>query len=355
MLCMATKKIRYMQDQPHLVDLGLARLELFKEFPLASLQQQTSNNYVWVIRTDPNLNETLKENLIDSLEHNNNSAQRRFLLVASNDNPNIQTYSLLELEPSSIWSGSHDEFTNYLSLAKSSGSVVLESRLDADDALHKDFVQTVQDNAISYFTSKETEASWKVWCASRHVEWQYRAMWETESPEIGALLSIKDSDCISTGLTIGYAATRDFQTHRLPRMKHDQLAYTVPSCRKKHNNNKKECLDFVNLVPTALRARTPTSAGMMNILLNKKDGTANRKYEKAGAGDQVGVQPRLWQIVEKAFGFSEEGARRVHSHLERNMRTIAEDNLKGQCTTGHSCKESSKLMLQTIIEHPEYL
>jgi hypothetical protein len=330
-----------MQDQPHLIDLGLARLELLKEFPLVSLRQQTSQDFVWVIRTDPNLNETLKENLINTLESHD-----RHLLVASNDNPNIQTDDLLNLDTGSIWSGNYHEFTNYLSLAKSSGSVVLESRLDADDALHKDFVKTVQESANAYFTS--TEAFWKIWCASCHVEWQYRAMWETESPEIGAILSIKDSECISTGLTIGYH--RDLNAHRIPHMKHDKLANFVPSCKKQ----KKECLDFVNLIPTALRARTPTSAGMLNILLKANKGGTNRKYEKAGAGNQAGLQFRLWQLIETVFGFTEESARRVHSHLERNMRAIAIDNLKGQCTTGHSCKESSKLTLETIIEHPEF-
>jgi hypothetical protein len=337
-------EIRFMQNQPNLVDLGLARLELLKSFTLASLAQQTSQNYLWVLRTDPDLNASLKEPLLDILmEHDHH------LLVPSNENPNIQIGELMRLDPNSVWSGDLEWAKSYLE-GKPDGSVsrVLESRLDADDALHLEFVETVQANADVKLVSEEP--TWRIWCASRHVEWQYHApAWgnTTSDKSVGALLSLKDNGCISAGLTIGY--TEGVQVHDLPAIKHDQLPKVVPSCKKKKKKSK--CLDFINLIPAALRARTPTSAGMLNILLKTK-GKADPRYQK-GALSQESLQFRLWNLIGSRFGFTNDNAAQLHNYLKRNMRAIAVDNLKGQCTGGHSCKKSSKIMLQTIIDHPE--
>ena len=78
-----------------------------------------------------------------------------------------------------------------------------------------------------------------------------------------------------------------------------------------------------------------------------------KKYTKAGGKKQEALQVPLWRTVEHQFGLTQENARRLHSHIRTNMRAIAADNLKGQCTNGHSCKESSKEILQMIIDHPE--
>ena len=341
-----------MQDQPDLIDLGLARLEMLKSFALASLKQQTSTNFVWIIRTDPSLNNRIREDLVDALESNFSAAHYsdqvrrpyRYLLVASNENPKVQTDTLLKsLTSDSVWGGNFTEVMDYLSpgtiassklsssrssVSSSSSSVafddvgdsnvvVLESRLDSDDSLNKYFVDAVQASAKSSFLlpsslfsedeeptsseeggeaestsseeeeeeavgkeesassseeendgdaggveteEEETPVSWKVWCASRHVEWQYRTMWEKAetNDSAGGLFMIKDTECISTGLTIGYPAASEQVISRIPVMKHNQLAKRIPSCNDEQTF---ECRDHVDLGLTGLRARTPTSAG----------------------------------------------------------------------------------------------
>jgi hypothetical protein len=90
---------------------------------------------------------------------------------------------------------------------------------------------------------------------------------------------------------------------------------------------------------------------MLNIMLNEK-GTADRKYEK-GALQQKHLQEKLWKLIGPKFGLLPETAARLHDYLKINMQSIAADNLEGQCTVGHSCKNSSKILLQTIIDRPE--
>ena len=41
---------RFMQHQPKLVNLGRARLELFKSFCVPTMRQQTSRQFLWIIR-----------------------------------------------------------------------------------------------------------------------------------------------------------------------------------------------------------------------------------------------------------------------------------------------------------------
>ena len=82
---------RFMQHQPHLIHLGLARLELMKSFTIESLVQQTSQNFLWVIRTDPNLNATLKEPILDFLKD-----YERHLLIADTENGFVKQWSKKE-------------------------------------------------------------------------------------------------------------------------------------------------------------------------------------------------------------------------------------------------------------------
>jgi hypothetical protein len=329
--------LRFMQNQPNLLNLGLARLELFKEFTLRSMGLQSSDNFLWVIRTDPALNTSLREPLIEALSGIDNH-----LLIASNENPNVQIHDIITVEPEQVWSGDLERAKVYLQ-SQSATQKILESRLDADDALHLNFVEYLQEHALAELP--EEMSQWKIWCASLHMEWQYHSVTNDFDTTTGILLSLKDSTCVSAGLTIGY--TDGLQVHDLPPIKHEKLARSLPSCTTQDLS----CLDFISLFPTALRARTPTSAGMFNVLLGRKERVDGR-YIK-GAKKQETVQNQLWAVTTPRFGFEKEHASRLRVYVKEHLRSIAEDNLHGQCSTGHSCKESSKLLLQAIIDDPE--
>ena len=50
------------------------------------------------------------------------------------------------------------------------------------------------------------------------------------------------------------------------------------------------------------------------------------------------------------FHIDAEDVRIANRFIHQNIVEIAKDNLKGQCTPGHSCKLSSKEQLQRLTE-----
>lgn len=348
---------RFMQLQPHLIDLGMARLKLFEELFLRSMEQQSSSNFIVCIRTDPDLDLRIKTRLIRILEN----SSLRYLLIAGNQNPPFQYHDLIALLTTTttttttsedyqktIWSGSWKEAQSYL-LGKSNNSGrVLETRLDADDGLHTLFVESIQQIADNSFDFQES--TWKVWCAGRHLEWQYEIAWSENKLDVqyGSLVTLKLRGCITAGLTTGFSRRSATQTLTFPTKKHQSMHAIVPSCKKEKYN----CLSYLPLTPSALRARTPTSAGMLNILWSNKTEIGSKPHTTytKGASKQQSIQDQLWMATETLFGFSKEVALDLHNYLERNMIAIAKDNLKGQCTDGHSCKNSSQELLRAIVE-----
>jgi len=73
---------RFMQQQPSLLELGMARLALFEAFCLPSMLSQTSSNFLWIIRADPKLHPSIVNRLQELLEGRDN-----FILIGSNNNP----------------------------------------------------------------------------------------------------------------------------------------------------------------------------------------------------------------------------------------------------------------------------
>ncbi len=73
---------RFMQEQGPLETLGMARLKLFESFCLPSMVQQTSQNFFWIIKTDPQFTTTAAFGRLFELvkPHHN------IYLVASNTN-----------------------------------------------------------------------------------------------------------------------------------------------------------------------------------------------------------------------------------------------------------------------------
>ena len=55
-------------------------------------------------------------------------------------------------------------------------------------------------------------------------------------------------------------------------------------------------------------------------------------------------------IQSKYFGIDADDVRRANRFIQENIVGIARDNIKGQCTPGHSCKLSSKELLQRLTE-----
>jgi hypothetical protein len=244
-----------MQEQAHLVDLGLARLQLFEAFLLTSLEMQSLQNFLLVIRTDPDLDDRIKAPLLALLQNHSHH-----VLIASNDNPHSQLEALLWNEdldvPFKIWSGDLKFASNYLSGGRMDRKVrILETRLDADDGLHKNFVSLIQYEALAWTTSSSSVGSWKVWCAARHMEWQIDGEWEKNGEYVeGSLVSLQFKGCITAGLTTGYIykfgerqSTHNSSNLVLPSDNHQKMESLFPRCAEPHPRH--HCISRINLAP----------------------------------------------------------------------------------------------------------
>lgn len=444
---------RFMQHQPDLVSLGLARLELLKDFFLASLQGQTTDNFLVVIRTDPELNRVLKQPLLELFPNRTSSTKGheqhhnfRYLVVGTNENPKSHQYEdiLRRLKDGEgLWSGTMEESWTYLQGGSASRRLILETRLDSDDGLHGGYVMILQNEArrallLSHSGNTNepnndskritSDGSWKIWCAGKYLEWQYMAPWDLESSKkqstselrvekssamdntgeeeekedesddeetdddkeddgdgdgdeageigVGALVSLQFKGCLSAGLSMAYFDPPVNKTETIPTLQnHESLAATVVKCRGSKGTmpaRKTNCLSFLTLNPSVLRARTPTSAGMLNILWDwnaadnltsttainnntsdreKKTVETSELYQKyhQGAIKQRRYQAKLWDVVEHVFRLSPIRIRELREYFRTHMVAIAEDNLRGQCSNGHSCKNSSQAMLRSIV------
>jgi hypothetical protein len=76
-----------------------------------------------------------------------------------------------------------------------------------------------------------------------------------------------------------------------------------------------------------IRARTPTSTGMMDVVVSDE--------HLSSESDQT--MARL-QTLQDDFHIPRDGLKLLNKYLEEHIFDIAKDNLKGQCTPGHSCK-----------------
>ena len=148
---------RFMQFQPNLLELGRARLRLFQAVTLPSVTQQSNQDYLWIIRTDPQLAPELRDELIASV-----AAFENIILVGSNDNPEgFKTLDCIadmlqqQERDDPIWSGSFATVQSYHDVAQN--HIVLETRLDADD-----IVQLTNKRVLECWFQWRGEA-FKVW------------------------------------------------------------------------------------------------------------------------------------------------------------------------------------------------
>lgn len=323
-----------MQQQPNLVDLGLARLQIFEQFCLPTIVKQTSQDFVWIIRTDPDLIESVKQPLLQMLKDH-----RNYIVVASNANPEgfRHEQAMEDVTEISVWVGDLNLVRE--SHANAQTRIVLETRLDADDGLHTNFVEYMQKAAPQYIMHP---LSWNIWCAYSILEWQYNSPFQsTGTTEAGYWVGIKQPGCVTPGLTMVYG--KDVAREDLPRGTHQNLHKVVVSCKNFANDH---CLRrFDELKPGAIRARTPTSAGMSNVIVGKHG--QRKLYRLAEA--QASLQAKIWMGVETIFSVSTQNVKEVRKYLTDHLKVIAADNLKGQCTKGHSCKSTSKDILKAIM------
>jgi hypothetical protein len=274
--------------------------------------------------------------------------------------------------------------------------VVLETRLDADDALNINYFATLHRSAIRRLIDRhvsgtnndddynddddddgddddttnennsspttKTTAQWLYWCPATSVQWIPSSLDTITSKNPGTLQVVQmPQTCITPGLTLGFAmGTRE---ENVPRYTHDKIYYQIAILHHINSNNNNntmtkphdihdcglypssKCVTLVDRPKVAaFRSRVMTSAGMHNI---ETHGTPGIKTDD----HYVENTSRLWEYkIEETFGIQTLKVKEVADYLAANYLTTIQDNLKGQCTHGHSCKLSTMEKLQMTID-----
>jgi hypothetical protein len=339
---------RFMQHQPDLLHLGRARLELFKSFCLPTMRKQTSRQFLWIIRADPKLHPILKAEFLNTLKGMNS-----VVVVGSNaridDGHFRHENSIADINESTLWLGNLEIVQAYHRAAQT--SLVLETGLDADDGLDIDFVSDIQ---IATANVAETQKKlgvnswWKIWCVKKSTEWQFYGDYLNSRyghmREVGAELKL----CITPGLT--RVSTPDYRTWKESqgKQKGGDLAkegyrffvdhfYIQTHSAKKYDQGVGGWTFIPGRETRAVRARTPTSAGMKNIVKLEDSSRPMEQHEQ---------DP--WFRTIQMFGLSMNAIRRSRDKMVNNLALILEDAIAGQCSEGHSCKEKSAKMLSEL-------
>jgi hypothetical protein len=319
---------RFMQEQSQLHALAWARLGLFEVFCLPTMIQQTSQRFIWILQADPNLDAAIMNRLKALLEPYPN-----FFLVLSNKNFRINRKfpgawrggaEAQELQRVNILTGSRTLLEQVM--ADSESKHVLETRLDADDGLHIDLINHIQERAIARF--QKPNIRWTYWCTRRHIEWHWM-----DDPKFahGVLTGIKhDKLCITPGITVGFPiGTLESD---VPIFAHDRIVVTLRDMPAEQGCGAAKALDCLEFIEThifeAIRSRTPTSAGMLHVDLTRAQLEATTPF----------LSYVYWDTVHNLFRLNRPQMRWINEYLTNHLIDIAKDNLFGQCTSGHSCK-----------------
>jgi hypothetical protein len=185
---------RFMQLQPNLTALGEARLRLFETFCLPSMSMQQVTNFVWFVMTDPDLEPKLLQQMNDLLE-----PYPHFYLVLMNSKL-VTPVDLEEMIQKKLFLTGDINHLRRIMLDPSR-PLLLETRLDADDALNSRTLLEIQKAARSL---PYDETGWQVICNNLHYEWRNDEILNTSMPVIetsGSLRLVMEQICVTPGYT----------------------------------------------------------------------------------------------------------------------------------------------------------
>ena len=373
---------RFMQEQGYLPTLGMARLHLFETFCLPTMVGQSTQDFFWIIKTDPHLDAPVLDRLLNLVRPYSNiyvvASNRNFLISPDLVGSWRDGEEGRDLLTSKIYSGNLTRLKQAIALREE--RPVLETRLDADDGLHQEFLKYIQFVAMRRFLrggdgleedgpqiqDGEDESStghgestampkWLYWCSRRHIEWRPGDVNQSSTNvgdfPFGVLNPVEHSKlCITPGITVGYNVGT--LSSDVPCEAHDLLYKHLMSSTACYDDSsptplsKKEdeplCLELVeDLTFTAIRSRTWTSAGMQNVA--SPDVHIPIQIQKE-------MTQKLWPFLEGRFHMTQYDALETQHFLYEHQAQIAYENLVGQCTSFHSCKQQAKDALEMYMK-----
>lgn len=307
---------RFMQFQPNLIHLGMARLELFKAFCLPTMIQQTTKQFLWIIRVDPDLHATVKQEFLSVIRSPEVKASRLNIVVVGSrariDNGHFRTeQAIADINNHTLWWGDDAIVRDYFQNAQR--KILLETGLDADDGLAIHFLEDMQlaTARLARRIQSRVASWWRIWCIESVDEWQFFGQNDnvitnqTDHSVLPAIASAlpganygtiqpvedvrtfcrtpgltrvstahqkryKDLTVFAKGDSYSQAETREdgtgffinhFEINRLIRRCQDRFPENVKAKDVVHR-----CFSFMQTNYTqAIRARSPTSTGMLGV------------------------------------------------------------------------------------------
>jgi len=290
--------------------LGDSRIELFKTFCLPTIANQTTNDFLWVILMDPDLDAVLLKEMKQLV-----APYPHFYLVRKV----AQEIDLNDLDLDLVVSGDTNLLVQAAYMSKS--KILMQTRLDADDGLAFGLLEQMQTTSFETLDPDKSNRpqGWMITCVKKHFEWHYDLHGkETEDLTGWLRQSVTPTFCITPGLTLSEAPGGRTWTEmdKLPIYPHDRISKRFPRCGG-DDNIRTECFHTLNEIrdPAAVRSRTPASSFMRGVGTTEKGSKTPKEH---------------WTILEEMFGLTREKLIQTRNYLTGNMKAIALENLGSQ-------------------------
>jgi Putative rhamnosyl transferase len=347
-------KTRLMQHQGNLTALGQARLALFRVFCLPTMVHQSKSNFLWFIRVDPNLDPSLLASLIRLVSEQQHHAN--IYVIASNENPRFRGgEETRKLAQSKVYTGNRDRLE--IAVALHDQFPILETRLDADDGLHIGYLQFIQET-VRQTSKSHPKLQWMFWCVHSHLEWFWMDNQSTLPPNVtlalqddlltfGSWRVVQNRYCMTPGLSTFFGVTT--KVWQVPYTGHSKLFKVIQGLDGVDNRNisncglpqTADCIQFVQpFVLDAIRSRSPTSAGVRAIQPVAKELQRYNTLKEVQYYRNTALE---------SFAVSGASLQWINQLMAEHVIDVASDNVRGQCTHGHSCDERASEQLQQLV------
>jgi len=227
-------------------------------------------------------------------------------------------------------------------IVKSQNEWIVEMRLDADDGLNSNYVDSIREHTNQL---QHTSDNVRIICVSNSISWHSGALSPLAEnldanvvntlniPAEGILQkNIHSKSCITPGLS--YLLPPSARTP--PKVGHHEIDQKIPKC---HRSSDSLCFEFIDLpYMQSFQARTPTSHGM---------GGFHKEYKMPKE------TPLLWETLRTEFNVSKIKTIGIIQSFKDNIIEIARDNIEGQCTEDHTCEKFARKYLERIIWNKE--
>ncbi len=189
---------------------------------------------------------------------------------------------------------------------------------------------------------------WTYWCAGKNIDWFLTDPIHDPLHNNGTVYPVIHANvCVTPGVTV--AIHRSFDPIQVPRLNHDKIIShlrprggricsrsglsvfkTSGMDMEQIDEDDGSCFHMVHVGISALRSRTPTSAGMLGVMPDM----TQKEIMKANPT----LTELMWRSMKNEFRILNHNLLRTNAYFAEHVYDIAEENARGQCTAGHSCK-----------------